>query len=87
MIRGSKMSEKCKLSMVKNEKQRAHVNIFEVKNHRGWWPFVMKDDANNNQIKLSGKVEAEFILLTEEQALAKPAGLGREPPDPMPEPK
>jgi hypothetical protein len=36
---------------------------------------------------LKGKLEAEFVLLTEEQAAQNPAGLGREEPNALPEPK
>lgn len=32
-------------------------------------------------------MEAEFILLNEQQALERPAGLGRSEPDALPEPK
>ena len=34
-----------------------------------------------------GKLEAEFELLTEEEAEKKPAGKGREEPEPLPKPK
>ena len=34
-----------------------------------------------------GKVEAEFIIMNEQQAIEAPAGLGRNEPDPLPEPK
>ena len=37
--------------------------------------------------EFQGKLEAEFELLTEEEAEKKPAGKGREEPEPLPKPK
>ena len=34
-----------------------------------------------------GKVEAEMILMTEEEAEKNPAGYGRDEPDPLEKPK
>ncbi len=42
-------------------------------------------DVNGN-MKLTGKLEAEFTLLTEEEASANPVGKAREEPDPLPLP-
>ncbi|CAF0876645.1 unnamed protein product [Brachionus calyciflorus] len=84
MIKGAKSSSFCKLSMLK-KKNNQDINLFKVKNHRGWWPFSIYDSGKS--LKLAGKLEAEFQLLTEQQALEKPAGLGRKEPDPLPEPQ
>lgn len=60
------------------------MNLFKTKSHKGWWPFVTIDSHQN--LKLTGKLEAEFTLLSEEQALERPAGRGRDEPDPLPAP-
>lgn len=50
--------------------------------------FNLKFDQTSNLIKIKkGKVEAHFILLNEKQVEERPAGLGREAPDPLPEPE
>jgi len=41
----------------------------------------------NEEMELTGKVEAEFHLLTSEEAEKLPAGLGRGEPDPLEKPK
>lgn len=41
----------------------------------------------HNLIDMQGKVEAELILMTREEAEKSPAGLGRAEPEPLPEPK
>ena len=83
MLRGAKTSKACKLDMINNN-DWPKINLFKLRSHRGWWPMFA---VENNRMKLTGKVEAEFILLNEQQATDKPAGLGRSEPDPLPEPK
>jgi hypothetical protein len=83
MIRGAKLSKNCKASMLSSSK-RPHVNLFKTKRVKGWWPFVSTDVRGN--MKLTGKLEAELILLTEEETIASPAGKAREEPDPLPAP-
>lgn len=50
--------------------------------------FISYRSINNFALLLffKGKLEAEFQLLSEQQALEKPAGLGRNEPDALPEP-
>lgn len=61
------------------------INLFKVRQHRGWWPFV--STSSTESFVLTGKVEAEFKLLSEKEAEEQPAGLGREAPDALPEPQ
>ena len=61
------------------------VNIFKQKRVRGWWPFYIK--KQNEEMELTGKVEAEFHLLSKEEAEQNPAGHGRNEPDPLEKPK
>ncbi|XP_069508332.1 fer-1-like protein 4 [Ambystoma mexicanum] len=47
---------------------------------------VQYTDANGNTYILAGKVEAEFQLLTVEEAEKSPVGLGRKEPEPLEKP-
>lgn len=61
------------------------VNIFKQKRVRGWWPFFVKKE--NDELELTGKVEAEIHLLTKEEAEQNSAGYGRNEPDALEKPK
>lgn len=61
------------------------INIFKQKRVRGWWPFYIK--KQNEEMELTGKVEAEFHLLSKEEAEQNPAGFGRNEPDPLEKPR
>lgn len=52
---------------------------------RGWWPFFIKKE--NDEMELTGKVEAEFQLLSKEEAEKNPSGYGRSEPDALEKPK
>ncbi|XP_055527083.1 otoferlin [Wyeomyia smithii] len=52
-------------------------NLFRVEKLRGWYPIVGKVD---NKIIQTGKIELELQVLTEEEAILRPAGKGRKPP-------
>ncbi|GAB0097053.1 Otoferlin [Sergentomyia squamirostris] len=82
--RGAKSSKLCTLSMLKTDNV-PYVNIFKQKRVRGWWPFFIKRE--NDEMELTGKVEAEIHLLTREEAEKNPAGYGRNEPDPLDKPK
>lgn len=82
--RGAKSSKLCTLDMLKTDNVPT-VNIFKQKRVRGWWPFFIK--RQNEEMELTGKVEAEFHLLTKEEAEQNPAGYGRNEPDPLEKPK
>lgn len=49
--------------------------------------FFSENDVDDVSCFAQGKLEAEFELLTEEEAEKKPAGKGREEPEPLPKPK
>lgn len=82
--RGAKSSKLCTLDMLKLDNVPT-VNIFKQKRIRGWWPFYRKRE--NDELELTGKVEAEIHLLTTEEAEQNPAGLGRNEPDALEKPK
>ncbi|NXW80139.1 OTOF protein, partial [Hirundo rustica] len=77
--RGAKMSKQCSLEMVTNEAELPMISIFKQKRVKGWWPFVARDE--NDELEITGKVEAELHLLTAEEAEKSPAGLARNEPD------
>ncbi|NWS16353.1 FR1L4 protein, partial [Pachyramphus minor] len=90
MVRAAKSSEQCTIRMAK-ENATPRCSIFRNKRMRGWWPFIkLKDqedeereerDCGSNMFPLQGKVEAEFQLLTVEEAEKSPVGLGRKEPE------
>nr|XP_027311277.2 otoferlin isoform X4 [Anas platyrhynchos] len=82
--RGAKTSKLCSLEMVTNEAELPMVSIFKQKRVKGWWPFVARDE--NDELEVTGKVEAELHLLTAEEAEKSPAGLARNEPDPLEKP-
>ncbi|KAL9883742.1 otoferlin-like isoform 3-T8 [Glossina fuscipes fuscipes] len=81
--RGAKSSKLCTLDML-NTDNVPTINIFKQKRVRGWWPFYIK--KQNEEMELTGKVEAEFHLLSKEEAEQNPAGFGRNEPDPLEKP-
>ncbi|XP_018569831.1 otoferlin-like [Anoplophora glabripennis] len=82
--RGAKSSKLCTLDMLKTDGSVPMVNIFKQKRVKGWWPFFVKKD--NEEMELTGKVEAEIHLLTKEEAEKVPVGMGRNEPDPLEKP-
>uniref|UniRef100_A0A8C3MSY8 Uncharacterized protein n=1 Tax=Geospiza parvula TaxID=87175 RepID=A0A8C3MSY8_GEOPR len=82
--RGAKTSKQCSLEMVTNEADLPMISIFKQKRVKGWWPFVARDE--NDELEITGKVEAELHLLTAEEAEKSPAGLARNEPDPLEKP-
>ncbi|XP_076628524.1 otoferlin isoform X2 [Colletes latitarsis] len=82
--RGAKNSKLCTLSMLKTDGSVPMVNIFKQKRIKGWWPFYVKKE--NEDMELTGKVEAEIHLLAKEEAEKNPAGFGRNEPDPLDKP-
>ncbi|RWS24989.1 otoferlin-like protein, partial [Leptotrombidium deliense] len=83
-VRGAKTSLSCTLDMVTKQKDFPKMSIFTNKRIKAWWPFTDKNEEG--ETILTGKVEAEFHLLTKEEAEASPAGLGRSEPDPLDKP-
>ncbi|KAG0710969.1 Otoferlin [Chionoecetes opilio] len=82
--RGAKSSKLCTLNMLKTDGSVPMVNIFKQRRVKGWWPFYIKKE--NEEMELTGKVEAEIHLLTKDEAEINPAGLGRNEPDPLEKP-
>ncbi|ROT67740.1 putative otoferlin-like [Penaeus vannamei] len=70
--------------MLKTDGSVPMVNIFKQRRVKGWWPFYIKKE--NEEMELTGKVEAEIHLLTKDEAEKNPAGLGRNEPDPLEKP-
>ncbi|XP_024860787.1 otoferlin isoform X5 [Kryptolebias marmoratus] len=82
--RGAKTAKQCSLNMIRNEQELPTISIFKQKRVKGWWPFVARDE--NDEMELTGKVEAELHLVTGEEAEKSPVGLGRNEPDPLEKP-
>ncbi|NXH18832.1 FR1L4 protein, partial [Bucco capensis] len=81
MVRAAKTSEHCTIKMAK-ENATPRFSIFRNKRMKGWWPFIkLKDHEDEGMFPLQGKVEAEFQLLTAEEAEKSPVGLGRKEPE------
>ncbi|KAI0233230.1 Otoferlin [Lamellibrachia satsuma] len=78
-----KNPKNCGLRMLANDGSVPTLNLFKNKRCRGWWPMFAKD---SDQLELVGKVEAEFHLLTQEEASGCKVGIGREDPEGLPEP-
>nr|XP_061826902.1 fer-1-like protein 6 isoform X1 [Nerophis lumbriciformis] len=75
--RGAKTAKSCKGDVFTDGTER--ISIFQQKRSRGWWPFRKSGE-------LTGKVEAEFHLVTGEEAEKNPVGRARKEPDPLPKP-
>ncbi|KAK2905697.1 hypothetical protein Q8A73_009640 [Channa argus] len=75
--RGAKTAKACKVDMMTDVIDR--ISIFQQKRARGWWPFSKSGE-------LTGKVEAEFHLVTAEEAEKIPVGRARKEPEPLPKP-
>ncbi|PIK46883.1 hypothetical protein BSL78_16257 [Apostichopus japonicus] len=83
--RGAKTSKKCTPDILKMDGTVPLMNLFKLKRHKGWWPFMAQSEHEEEE--LTGKVEAEMHLMTEEEAEKSPAGLARDEPDPLEKPK
>ncbi|XP_040913171.1 fer-1-like protein 6 isoform X2 [Toxotes jaculatrix] len=75
--RGAKTAKACKVDMLTDGTER--ISIYQQKRARGWWPFSKSGE-------LTGKVEAEFHLVTAEEAEKNPVGRARKEPEPLPKP-
>ncbi|XP_042202932.1 fer-1-like protein 4 [Callorhinchus milii] len=101
MVPGAKNARQCRLSMAM-ENTHQTISILKKRRDRGWWPFIKIQPVEEEEeerkkkkeairvgdviYKLTGKVEAEFELLTLEEADKNPAGLGRKEPNPLDKP-
>ncbi|XP_053916656.1 fer-1-like protein 6 isoform X2 [Cuculus canorus] len=77
--RAAKTAKSCDLGMVVEAGEENKISIFQQKRVRGWWPFIKAGE-------LTGKVEAEFHLVTAEEAEKNPVGKARKEPDPLEKP-
>ncbi|KAM6087647.1 fer-1-like protein 6 [Chlamydotis macqueenii] len=77
--RASKTAKSCNLGMVVAASEENKISIFQQKRVRGWWPFIKAGE-------LTGKVEAEFHLVTAEEAEKNPVGKARKEPEPLEKP-
>ncbi|KAG3273644.1 fer-1 like family member 6 [Ictidomys tridecemlineatus] len=77
--RAAKSAKACDLSKFENAKEENKISIFQQKRVRGWWPFAKSKE-------LTGKVEAEFHLVTAEEAEKNPVGKARKEPEPLAKP-
>ncbi|CAF1235979.1 unnamed protein product [Adineta ricciae] len=84
---GAKAANKCKANIVLNSKHPS-INLFTNKRLAGHWPMIAPaaEGVIRDKDMLGGKVEAEFQLLTAEEAQKNPVGKGREAPQPLDEP-
>ncbi|KAM9626808.1 fer-1-like protein 6 [Trichechus inunguis] len=77
--RAAKSAKACDLSKFENASEESKISIFQQKRVRGWWPFAKSKE-------LTGKVEAEFHLVTAEEAKKHPVGKARKEPEPLAKP-
>ncbi|KAL1268112.1 hypothetical protein QQF64_033475 [Cirrhinus molitorella] len=75
--RGAKSAKACKMEMLTETTE--NISIFQQKRSKGWWPFIKAGE-------LTGKVEAEFHLVTAEEAEKNPVGRARKEPEPLEKP-
>uniref|UniRef100_A0A182PZI8 C2 domain-containing protein n=1 Tax=Anopheles farauti TaxID=69004 RepID=A0A182PZI8_9DIPT len=75
--------------------ERGSFNLFRQRRVRGWFPVHGKNTANidavdgqrrHRGISQTGKVELELEILSQEDATRDPVGVGRKPPQLLPEP-
>ena len=85
MPRGAKEGSDCTADMAANDTKCPMTSLFKQRRMRGFWPFTVKNETTH-ELELVGKVEAEFQLLTAEEASTRPAGLGRDAPEPLEKP-
>ncbi|XP_063155720.1 fer-1-like protein 6 [Candoia aspera] len=77
--RAAKSAKRCDISMAMDTTEENKMSIFQQKRVRGWWPFIKTGE-------LTGKVEAEFHLVTAEEAEKNPVGKARKEPEPLEKP-
>ncbi|XP_045883099.1 fer-1-like protein 6 isoform X2 [Meles meles] len=77
--RAAKSAKACDLTKFENASEDSKISIFQQKRVRGWWPFAKSKE-------LTGKVEAEFHLVTAEEAEKNPVGKARKEPEPLAKP-
>ncbi|KAF5273283.1 hypothetical protein FQR65_LT04705 [Abscondita terminalis] len=81
--RGAPYARNCSLNILKDGAPRT--NLFRKKRTRGWWP-VPGVNQDPNVETLAGKIDIEFELVDESEAILDPAGLGRSDPHSLTKP-
>ena len=85
MPKGTKTAKSCGIELAETDNKNVPtISLFKLRRFKGWWPFVNKNDQD--EMEITGKVEAELHLMTAEEAEKAPAGLGRDEPDPLEKP-
>ncbi|XP_041370601.1 myoferlin-like isoform X3 [Gigantopelta aegis] len=82
--RPAKKASSCSLKLVPDmdaAKPVKTVNLFECRRLRGFWPAFSDEEGDR---RLTGKLELELELLTEEEANERPAGTARDEPNENP---
>uniref|UniRef100_A0AAR2KPC0 Fer-1 like family member 6 n=1 Tax=Pygocentrus nattereri TaxID=42514 RepID=A0AAR2KPC0_PYGNA len=90
--RGAKTAKDCKMEMLIDSSE--NISIFQQKRAKGWWPFVKAEELtvynslvySERDFSKLGKVEAEFHLVTAEEAEKNPVGRARKEPEPLEKP-
>ncbi|NXF34659.1 FR1L6 protein, partial [Nyctibius bracteatus] len=77
--RAAKTAKSCDLGTVVAASEENKISIFQQKRVRGWWPFIKAGELTISLIQ--GKVEAEFHLVTAEEAEKNPVGKARKEPE------
>ncbi|XP_076834724.1 otoferlin b isoform X1 [Brachyhypopomus gauderio] len=83
-VRGAKTAKQCSIDMILKENEMPKINIFKIKRIKGWWPLVARGE--DDEMEITGKVEAELHLVTAEEAEKNPVGEGRNDPEPLEKP-
>ncbi|XP_035308371.1 fer-1-like protein 5 isoform X2 [Cricetulus griseus] len=79
-------SKQCSLKMMEPDPKWPHtqqkrISLFKKTNVTGWWPCQVLD---GDKWRLSGKVKMTLEILTEKEALIRPAGRGQSEPNEFP---
>jgi len=77
----TKTAKECSLEVYHNEEKYPKMSLFQKKKIAGFWPVY--DDSLGTE-ELTGKVEMELEILTEQEAAERPAGKAREEPNSHP---
>uniref|UniRef100_A0A8C5P4U7 C2 domain-containing protein n=1 Tax=Jaculus jaculus TaxID=51337 RepID=A0A8C5P4U7_JACJA len=82
----ARYARQCSLTMMDHDPkwpylQNKHVSLFKKKTITGWWPCQVHD---GDKWRLSGKVKMTLEMLSEKEALIKPAGRGQSEPNQYP---
>ncbi|KAM4867839.1 fer-1-like protein 5 [Thomomys bottae] len=82
----ARMAKQCSLRMMDTAPkwpyhQQKRFSLFKKRTVTGWWPCQVQD---GNKWRLSGKVKMSLEILTEKDALIRPAGRGQSEPNQYP---